>query len=67
MVRGLYTASTGMVNQMHRLDVISNNLANSATTAYKKEGATSQAFKNMLAIKINDETVNYIDQPTTWH
>ena len=63
MVRGLYTASTGMVNQMRRLDVISNNLANSATTAYKKEGATSQAFKNMLAIKINDETVNHIDQP----
>lgn len=63
MVRGLYTASTGMVNQMRRLDVITNNLANSATTAYKKEGATSQAFKNMLAIKINDETVNHIDQP----
>ena len=42
MVRGLYTASTGMVNQMARLDVISNNLANSDTTAYKKEGATSQ-------------------------
>ena len=63
MVRGLYTASTGMVNQMARLDVISNNLANSDTTAYKKEGATSQAFDSVLAIKINDSSVHYIPQP----
>lgn len=63
MVRGLYTAATGMVNQMNRMDVITNNLANSATTAYKKEGATSQAFKNMLAIKINDSSNDYVDQP----
>ena len=63
MVRGLYTAATGMVNQMNRMDVITNNLANSATTAYKKEGATSQAFKDMMAIKINDSSVNYIHQP----
>lgn len=63
MVRALYTGATGMVNEMKRLDVVSNNLANSATTAYKKEGATSQAFKDMLAIKINDETDSYIDRP----
>lgn len=63
MVRGLYTACTGMVNQMARLDVISNNLANSDTTAYKKEGATSQAFRDLLAIKINDSSVKYIPQP----
>lgn len=63
MVRGLYTASTGMVNQMARLDVISNNLANSDTTAYKKEGATSQSFDALMAIKINDSSVHYIPQP----
>ncbi len=62
MVRGLYTASTGMVNQMSRLDVITNNLANSATTAYKKEGSTSQSFDSVMAIKINDPTVAYIPQ-----
>lgn len=63
MVRGLYTAATGMVNQMNRMDVITNNLANSSTTAYKKEGATSQAFRNLMAIKINDSSVNYLSQP----
>ena len=62
MVRGLYTAMTGMVNQMNRLDVITNNLANSDTTAYKKEGASSQAFDQLYAVKINDSSVHYIDQ-----
>ena len=29
MVKGLYTAHTGMVNEMKRMDVLANNLANS--------------------------------------
>ena len=63
MLRSLYTASTGMVHQMNRLDVISNNMANSDTTAYKKEGSTSQSFDAVMGIKINDCSVNYIHQP----
>ncbi|MBQ4521917.1 MAG: flagellar hook-basal body protein [Lachnospiraceae bacterium] len=62
MVRGLYTAWTGMVNEQKRLDVISNNLANSATTAYKKEGMTSKAFSDVLAIKVDDPTVHFQNQ-----
>lgn len=54
MVRGLYTAWTGMANEQKRLDVISNNLANSATVGYKKEGVTSQSFDEQLSIKIKD-------------
>ncbi len=54
MLRGLYTASTGMVNEQRRVDILSNNMANSATTGYKKEGSTSQAFKDVLAYKIKD-------------
>lgn len=54
MVKGLYTAHTGMVNEQRRLDVISNNLANSNTTGFKKEGATAQSFDHELAIKIKD-------------
>ncbi|MCH5272707.1 MAG: flagellar hook-basal body protein [Lachnospiraceae bacterium] len=56
MVRGLYTAWTGMANEQKRLDVISNNLANSATVGYKKEGVTSQSFDEQLAIKIKDKS-----------
>lgn len=54
MVRGLYTAYTGMVNQQNRLDVVSNNLANATTVGFKKEGLTSQSFDAMMAYKIND-------------
>lgn len=54
MVKGLYTAYTGMINQQNRLDVLTNNLANSATTGYKKEGTTSQSFADTLAVKIKD-------------
>ena len=62
MVRGLYTAWTGMVNEQKRLDVVSNNLANSATTAYKKEGMTSKAFSDVLATKVDDPTVHFLNQ-----
>lgn len=55
MVRGLYTAYTGMANEQKRLDIIANNLANAATTGYKKESVTNQSFDNVLAIKIRDE------------
>lgn len=54
MVKGLYTAYTGMINQMNRLDVLTNNLANAATTGYKKEGATTQSFDKLYAVKIKD-------------
>lgn len=56
MVKGLYTAYTGMVNEQRRLDILSNNLANSTTTGYKKEGTTSSAFAKKLAIKIKDKS-----------
>ncbi len=57
MVRGLYTAWTGLYNEQKRLDVIANNIANSATTGYKQEGVTSQSFDDMLAIKVRDYSV----------
>ena len=56
MVRGLYTAWTGMQNEQKRLDIISNNLANSATVGFKKEGVTNQSFDSMLTIKVRDDS-----------
>ncbi len=60
MLKGLYTAYTGMINEQHRMDTLTNNLANSATIGFKKEGATSQSFQDVLAYKIKDtsETPN---------
>lgn len=56
MVKGLYTAYTGMINEQHRMDVLTNNLANADTNGFKKEGATSQSFDSVLAYKIKDIT-----------
>lgn len=63
MVRGLYTAYTGMANEQKRLDIIANNLANAATVGYKKESVTNQSFDEVLSIKIRDESEAYNDRP----
>lgn len=62
VVRGLYTAWTGMANEQKRLDVISNNLANAATVGFKKEGVTSQSFDKQLALKMKDKSEPYIER-----
>lgn len=54
MVKGLYTAYTGMVEEMRRMDVMTNNLANADTTGYKKEGTVNQSFESQLALRIKD-------------
>lgn len=56
MVKGLYTAHTGMVNEMKRLDILANNLANVDTTAYKKEGTTSRTFADEMSLRIKDSS-----------
>jgi len=55
MVKGLYTAYTGMVNEQNRMDVLTNNLANFNTTGFKKEGSVASAFSDKLALRIKDE------------
>lgn len=56
MVRGLYTAYTGMMNEQNRLDIIANNLANSATVGYKEDNATNQSFDHLLTLKVKDSS-----------
>lgn len=56
MVRGLYSAYTGMNIEQRRLDIISNNLANAATVGYKQEGVTNQSFDNLYTVKIKDSS-----------
>lgn len=54
MIRGLYTSGLGMLQQSKKMDVVSNNLANANTTAYKADGVTFEAFSDVLAKRIND-------------
>lgn len=62
MVRGLYAAYTGMINQQKRMDTVTNNLANATTTGFKREGLTSKSFDQMLTIKIKDLSVPYLNE-----
>lgn len=57
MLRGLYTAWSGLVNEQNRMDVLTNNLANVSTVGFKKEGSTSQSFNDVLTLKIKDASV----------
>lgn len=63
MVRGLFTAYTGMANEQKRLDIISNNMANSATVGFKEDNVTNQSFNDMLTLKIKDGSEAYNNRP----
>lgn len=59
MLRGLYTAWSGLVNEQNRMDVMTNNLANATTVGFKKEGSTSQSFDDVLTLKIKDASEGF--------
>ncbi|MFP4562862.1 MAG: flagellar basal-body rod protein FlgF [Spirochaetia bacterium] len=57
MLRGLYTGASGMVAQMHRMDVLSNNLANVDLNGYKRDTSVHKAFPELLVRRMNDDGV----------
>jgi len=57
VVRGLFTAASGMNVQQNRLDEIANNLANVDLNGYKKDTAIEKAFPEMLIRRMNDNGV----------
>ncbi len=59
MLKGLYTAYTGMIQEQQRMDTLTNNLANSDTVGFKKEGLTSQSFDSVFVDKIKDGSEAY--------
>ena len=54
MWRGLYTAATGMISEMKRTDVISNNISNAANAGYKRDVAVHKEFHPMFIKRVND-------------
>lgn len=58
MVKGLYTAATGMNVQAKRLEVISNDLANTTTTGYKRDVAVVASFGDVLMARLDDTQKN---------
>lgn len=58
MTQGTYPLAAAMINQLNRVDTISNNLANANTVGYKQAGLTEGSFNNYLdkAIEKNKPT-----------
>ncbi|NLY42865.1 MAG: flagellar hook-basal body protein [Clostridiaceae bacterium] len=54
MIRGLYISSVSMLKEQKKMDVISNNLANASTTAFKKDITVFQSFPEILTKRMND-------------
>jgi len=54
MIRGLYTSGWSMLANSKQMDVVSNNLANVNTTAFKKDTLILESFPDMLVRRIND-------------
>ena len=54
MLRGLYMAGQGMLLQRRHMDVITNNIANSDTTGFKREMLVSHSFDSVMVQRIND-------------
>lgn len=54
MIRGLYTSGWSMLANTRKLDVITNNMANVNTTAYKKDTVVFESFPSVLTNRIND-------------
>lgn len=48
MIKGLYTAASGMMVQLAKQDVVANNIANSNTNGYKRQLAVTSSFPQML-------------------
>ncbi|MFC4599718.1 flagellar hook-basal body protein [Cohnella hongkongensis] len=48
MIRGLYTAASGMIAQQRRHDVITNNIANINTVGFKAGNSVNRTFPEML-------------------
>jgi len=48
MNQGTYPLAASMINQINRLDMISNNLANTNTNGFKQEGTSEGSFNHYL-------------------
>jgi flagellar basal-body rod protein FlgG len=79
MIRGLYTAVSGMITQEAKQDVVTNNLANVNTVGFKVDNLATKSFNEVLLsnrdkivngrnVKVNLGTINFgskIDEVAT--
>jgi flagellar basal-body rod protein FlgF len=61
MLRSLYIASTGMLAQREKMDIVTNNIVNVDTTGYKKDTLISKSFKDMMIQSMNGTDIGNLN------
>ncbi|MGE6257892.1 flagellar hook-basal body protein [Heyndrickxia sporothermodurans] len=57
MLRGFYTAASGMITQQRKTDLLTNNMANSSTPGFKSDQSTIRAFPEMLLQRLDSKNI----------
>lgn len=56
LLKGLYTATSAMIAQQRRTEMLSNNIANANTSGYKADQGSMRAFPEMLLSRIESKS-----------
>ena len=51
MIRGLYTAASGMLASMRRMEFVTNNVANAQTTGFKQDRSALSTFDQIMILQ----------------
>lgn len=57
MLRGFYTAASGMITQQRQQEALANNMANANTPGYKADQATMRSFPELLIQQMGTKNV----------
>ncbi|KUP04137.1 flagellar basal body rod protein FlgC [Bacillus coahuilensis m2-6] len=57
MLRGLYTAASGMIAQQRKTETLANNLANANTPGFKADQTSVRSFPEMLLMSVGQGTL----------
>ncbi|MDY0409469.1 flagellar hook-basal body protein [Virgibacillus soli] len=57
MLRGFYTAASGMIAQQRHQEALSNNITNANTPGYKADQATLRAFPELLIQQMGSKNI----------
>ncbi|MFD4816337.1 flagellar hook-basal body protein [Peribacillus butanolivorans] len=57
MLRGFYTAASGMLTQQRRTEMLTNNMSNANTTGFKADQTSIRSFPEMLLSSIDSKTI----------
>lgn len=65
MLRGFYTAASGMVTQQRKQEMLTNNMTNAKTPGYKADQSSSRSFPELLISSQQDMKIPGTDRNKT--